>query len=174
MINISPWYFLCLSSWLWDPLLNFSLQATTGWTFLSSYSHFQNMVSFLLRRPFVKLLQIFSISNAAVTCQTEIRMLCSKAETFLSMCARWRFPTDISSRDSCLHFESSSHLGRFHSLKRFSPFQVPEVSPTIASTMVSPTMLEMLLPLSSTSPGCVPVRGVQACFTDIQMEVEKD
>jgi len=54
------------------------------WLVVSPLYHFQSMVSFLLRRPFVKILQIFSISNAAVACQMEMWIL----ETFLSVCAR--------------------------------------------------------------------------------------
>lgn len=67
------------------------------------------MVSFLLRRPFVKLLEIFFISNATVTCQAEIRMLCAKAEICLSMCPRCLCNRHLLHRQSG-HFVNSSHL----------------------------------------------------------------
>lgn len=67
------------------------------------------MVSFLLRRPFVKLLEIFSISNATVTCQAETRMPCAKAEICLSMCLRCLCNRHLLHRQSG-HFVNSSHL----------------------------------------------------------------
>lgn len=47
VIDISLWNFFCLSPRVWDFLLNFSLKTEHFWAI--SISHFQNMVSLLLK-----------------------------------------------------------------------------------------------------------------------------
>lgn len=106
------------------------------WTFLSHWLFLSSLISriwFLSSLKgyiFVKILHIFSISNAAVLPDSKScvqKKLCAKAETFLSMCMRCITYRHFLQRQ-LLHFTSSSHLGHFHSLESCSPLWTPEMS----------------------------------------------
>lgn len=128
------------------------------------------MVSFLLLRPFVKLLQIFSISNATVTCQAEIQMLCAKAETHLSMCPRCLSNRHLVHRQ-LWHFVNSS--GLLSLIKKMFPILVTRVSLNRALSGAHVSLMTATSDVSSASPEHGPVEGVQAWFTDTQMEMQK-
>lgn len=109
-----------------------------------------------------------------LSCQTAIWMLCAKDETLFSMCMRCITYRHLL-QGQLLHFTSSCHLGHFHSSESCCPLRTPEMSPTRVLSEGQVALISWLphLMLSIPSTEHFRVEGVQACFTDILMEVQK-
>lgn len=146
------------------------------WTFLSHWLFLSSLISriwFLSSLKgyiFVKILHIFSISNAAVLPDSKScvqKKLCAKAETFLSMCMRC-----ITSRDSCCTSQAPPTWDIFTPWKVAPLYEHQRCLPSEPSQRVMwPWLAHLTFSITSTEQFLV--EGIQACFTDVLMEVQK-